>query len=304
MTEQRLAAPARLVTGYAAWEWTAVSCYAEQTTWRLDRAGARARFVKVARVGAYPGLAAEADRTRWAGAHGLPVPEVIATGSDGTVDWLVTAGISGLPGTDPTLGDVRQVVTALAEGLRRLHDSAPVAECPFDFRLVTAMAHATRRVAAGLVDPAEDFDEEHGHLDSQGALDQLGRLRPDGEDLVVCHGDYCPPNALITHGRVTGYVDLGELGVADQWWDVAVATRAVTWNYGPGLESLFLLSTGRCRIRSARRSTGFSTTSHPDQPQLATSPRCASGQVSSRTAVLLECHDSVVTRVLVLTADR
>ena len=52
MTEQRLAAPARLVTVYAAWEWTAVSCYAEQTTWRLDRDGARARFVKVAQVGA------------------------------------------------------------------------------------------------------------------------------------------------------------------------------------------------------------------------------------------------------------
>jgi aminoglycoside phosphotransferase len=244
MTEQGLAAPARLVTAHAAWEWTAVSCYAEQTTWRLDRPGARARFVKVARVGAYPGLAAEADRTRWAGTNGLPVPEVIATGSDGTVDWLVTAGIPGLPGTDQTLGDVRLVVTALAEGLRRLHDSAPVAKCPFDFRLAAAMAHATRRVAAGQVDPAEDFDEDHRHLDPRGALDELERLRPDGEDLVVCHGDYCPPNALITAGRVTGYVDLGELGVADRWWDLAVATRAVTWNYRPGLEPLFLATYG------------------------------------------------------------
>jgi kanamycin kinase len=240
MTEQGLAAPARLVTAHAAWEWTAVSCYAEQTTWRLDRPGARARFVKVARVGAYPGLAAEADRTRWAGTNGLPVPEVIATGSDGTVDWLVTAGICGLPGTDPSLGDVRKVVVALAEGLRRLHDTAPVTECPFDFRLVAAMAHARRRVAAGLVDPGADFDEDHRHLDPQGALDQLERLRPDGEDLAVCHGDYCPPNALIADGRVTAYVDLGELGVADRWWDLAVATRAVTWNYGPGLEPLFL----------------------------------------------------------------
>lgn len=56
----------------------------------------------------------------------------------------------------------------------------------------------------------------------------------------MCHGDYCPPNALITGNQVTGYVDLGELGIADRWWDIAVATRAVTWNYGPGLEDLFL----------------------------------------------------------------
>jgi kanamycin kinase len=244
MIEPRLTAPDWLVAGYAAWEWTVASCYAEQTTWRLDRGCARVRFLKVARAGAYPGLAAEAARTRWAGVHGLPVPEVIATGSDGTVDWLVTAGISGLPGTDPSLGDVRKVVVALADGLRRLHDTAPVTECPFDFRLVAAMAHARRRVAAGLVDPGEDFDEDHRHLDPQGALDQLERLRPDGEDLVVCHGDYCPPNALIADGRVTAYVDLGELGVADRWWDLAVATRAVTWNYGPGLESLFLAAYG------------------------------------------------------------
>ncbi len=114
---------------------------------------------------------------------------MIDTGTDGTVDWLVTAARAGRSGTDPALGDVRQVVVALAEGLRRLHETAPVAGCPFDFRLPAAMAHVRRRVAAGLVDPAEDFDEDHRPLDAQGALGELERLRPTGEDLVVCHGD-------------------------------------------------------------------------------------------------------------------
>jgi kanamycin kinase len=244
MTGPRLAAPAGLVAAYAAWEWTAVSCYAEQTTWRLEHAGEPGRFLKVGRAGAYPGLPAEAARTQWAGAYLLPVPEVIEAGTDGTVDWLITVGITGRPGTDPDVGDVRRVVVALAEGLRRLHDTAPVDACPFDFRLPAAMAHARGRVAAGLVDPAEDFDEDHRHLDPEAALGELERLRPDGEDLVVCHGDYCPPNALLTDGRVSGYVDLGELAVADRWWDLAVATRAVTANYGPGLESLFLAAYG------------------------------------------------------------
>jgi kanamycin kinase len=244
MTGPRLLAPAGLVAAYAGWEWSPVSCYAEQTTWRLERARASVRFLKVGRAGAYPGVAAEAVRTRWAAAHRLPVPEVIETGSDGRLDWLVTVALTGRPGTDPALGDVRRVVVALAEGLRRFHDTGPVDACPFDFRLPAAMAHARRRVAAGVVDPSEDFDDDHRHLDLQGALGELERLQPDGEDLVVCHGDYCPPNALITDGRVTAYVDLGELGVADRWWDLAVATRAVTWNYGSGLESLFLAAYG------------------------------------------------------------
>jgi aminoglycoside phosphotransferase len=237
-------APAGLAADYSAWEWTAVSSYAEQTTWRLEHPGEPTRFLKVVRAGAYPGVGAEAARIRWAAAQVLPVPGVLDTGSDGTVDWMVTAGLAGRPGTDPALGEPRHVVVALAEGLRRLHDAAAVAGCPFDFRLPAAMAHVRRRVAAGLVDPDEDFDDAHGHLDAPAALRELERLRPTGEDLVVCHGDYCPPNVLITDGRVTAYVDLGELGVADRWWDLAVATRAVSGNYGPGLKGLFLAAYG------------------------------------------------------------
>lgn len=55
----------------------------------------------------------------------------------------------------------------------------------------------------------------------------------------MCHGDYCFPNMLLQHGRVTGYLDLGELGLADRWWDIAVGAWSVTWNVDPALEPLF-----------------------------------------------------------------
>jgi kanamycin kinase len=70
------------------------------------------------------------------------------------------------------------------------------------------------------------------------------RTSPPTEDLVVCHGDYCLPNILIDHGKITGYVDLGELGIADRWWDLAVGSWSVTWNLGPGLETHFLAAYG------------------------------------------------------------
>jgi kanamycin kinase len=239
MTAPQLAAPMPLAAAYAEWVWTPVSCYPAQTTWRLDHRGGRILYAKVGRTGAYPGLAAEAARTRWARPY-LPVPGVVATGTDGALEWLVTTGLPGLPATDTTLGEPANIVVVLAGGLRRLDDRAPAQQCPFQFRLPVALDHVRRRAAAGHVDPAEDFDDDHGHLDLDTALRELERLRPNDEDPVVCHGDYCPPNALLTDGQVTGYVDLGELGVADRWWDLAVATRAVTGNYGPGLEGLFL----------------------------------------------------------------
>ena len=239
MTTPELAAPVRLIAAYAAWVWTPVSCYLEQTTWRHDHTVGPTLYAKLGRTGAYPGLAAEAARARWARPY-LSVPGVVATGTHGSLEWLVTTGLPGLPATDPILGEPATIVVALAEGLRRLHDRVPAQHCPFQFRLPVALDHVRRRAAAGHIDPAEDFDDDHRHLDLETALRELERLRPDDEDPVVCHGDYCPPNALLTHGQVTGYVDLGELGVADRWWDLAVATRAVTRNYGPGLEDLFL----------------------------------------------------------------
>jgi kanamycin kinase len=50
-------------------------------------------------------------------------------------------------------------------------------------------------------------------------------------------GDACAPNTLITEdGRWSGHVDLGDLGVADRWADLAIATWSAEWNYGPGWE--------------------------------------------------------------------
>ncbi|MFT3834756.1 MAG: phosphotransferase [Micropruina sp.] len=60
-------------------------------------------------------------------------------------------------------------------------------------------------------------------------------------DAVVCHGDACNPNFLIDDdGHFSGYVDLGGLGVADRWADLAPALLSLNWNYGKGWEPTFL----------------------------------------------------------------
>ena len=115
--------------------------------------------------------------------------------------------------------------------------------CPFRFDLARALAHVEERVRADDVH-GTGFHEEHAHLTPAAALAELEATAPDDEDLVVCHGDFCPPNVLLQEGRVTGYVDLGELGAADRWWDVAVGAWSVGWNFGKELEPLFYASYG------------------------------------------------------------
>ena len=68
---------------------------------------------------------------------------------------------------------------------------------------------------------------------------------PPVDRLVVCHGDACAPNTLLDDdGHWMGHVDLGRVGVADRWADLAVATWSTVWNYGPGYEDRLLAAYG------------------------------------------------------------
>ncbi len=237
--------PASIRAAYADWEWTPASEWAEQAAWRLrETGGTRVHFLKVTESGHFPTALAERERLLWARAY-LAVPEVIDAGSDAAVDWLVT---DARPGTDATkhalLAEPARIVPAIARGLVAFHAAAPVDECPFDFTMETALEHARTRIQTGITEPT-DLHPEYRHLTLEQALARVEELAPATEDLVVCHGDYCFPNVLLDdQGEVTGYIDIGELGVADRWLDIAVAAWSVTWNIGPGWEDLFYESYG------------------------------------------------------------
>lgn len=244
--------PAQIASQLAGWSRELVwESEQDALTWRMTGPDGEVRYLKTRPATAAVPLPAEATRMRWALAAGLPVPVVLASCRSGGTDWLLT---TGLPGEDATVSGLRtepeRLVPLLASGLRTFH-LTPAANCPFRFGPDEAMADAARRVRDGLVKP-DDMHREHAHLSPPAALAEAARLRPAREpDLVLCHGDYCLPNVLIEDGRVTGFVDLGEMAVADRWYDLAVATWSVTWNLGPGWEELFLTSYGVSADRQA-----------------------------------------------------
>lgn len=182
------------------------------------------RYLKHAPLNAETSMAAEAERMRWAAAF-TPVPQVLAVGADDTVEWLVTAELPGRSAVDPRwIAEPETAVRAIGSGLRALHDALPVDGCPFVWGVPARLANAAARgieVPSGL------------------------REAPPVDRLVVCHGDACSPNTLVgDDGGCSGHVDLGALGVADRWADIAVATMSVGWNYGPGWEDAFLEAYG------------------------------------------------------------
>jgi len=197
------------------------------------------RFLKWFPAGCDIDPHAEIDRLRWA-AQFVTVPRVLAEGGDSSGAWVLTAALSGENAvTDRWRSDPATAVRAIGRGLRDLHERLPVGDCPFSWSTESRLADITQRAAAGHLDPAR-WQEEHRGLGLDEALRRAFDA-PTPDMLVVCHGDACAPNTLIADdGTCCGHVDLGSLGIADRWADLAVATWSTQWNYRTGWERTLL----------------------------------------------------------------
>jgi kanamycin kinase len=181
-------------------------------------------FVKWAPARSGLDLAGEVARLRWAADYTC-VPQVLDQGHDDTGSWIL---LSAVPGESAVAARWKAApetaVRAIGAGLRALHDALPVPDCPFSWSVTDRLKRAR---SAGIKPP----------LDLPAA--------PPVDHLVVCHGDPCAPNTLIREdGSWSGHVDMGALGIADRWADLAIATWSTQWNYGPGWEDALLEAYG------------------------------------------------------------
>ncbi|MFQ6398278.1 phosphotransferase [Nocardia sp. KC 131] len=169
-----------------------------------------------------PRAVAEHARLNWLRDYEIRLPDVAAFEGDVLVlADAVAPSLASRAGLDDA--EAAAIMGAL---LRRLH-SIPITECPFDGRLDGLLAQARRRVLEGLTDPA-DFDDDHEDLTPEQVLERLHAQRPDESDLVVVHGDFTPSNVL--EGGIL--IDVGGLGVADRYRDLALAERDLLDDFG------------------------------------------------------------------------
>ena len=173
-----------------------------------------------------------AEMMRWMDGR-LPVPRVIEHCICGGKSWLLMSKVGGRMCCDTRfLEHPKELLDLLAEGLRMLW-STDISDCPRVMDLDVELAAVRRRVEQGLADTEHSrFGSSEGgsFRDPAELLEWLENNRPSYEP-VMSHGDYCLPNVFADNGRISGFIDLEDCGIADRYRDISLCWLSLKWNF-------------------------------------------------------------------------
>jgi kanamycin kinase len=180
-------------------------------------------FLKFAPISSDPdpafSIQAEADRLTWLRSKNLAVPKVELFLEDNGLEYLLMTAIPGRDTSQSWRPDqIPSIIAKLATGLRAWHDTNTV-DCPYKLTLETRIAQARARTKIANL-----------RLELEALLEHA----PEHEDLVLCHGDPCVPNVLLTDDLdISGWIDLGRAGVMDRHWDLALIVGSLEVDLNP-----------------------------------------------------------------------
>ena len=140
------------------------------------------------------------------------------------------------PRADLSGADLLKAWPSMGQQLGAVH-SLSVDQCPFERRLSRMFGRAVDVVSRNAVNPdfLPDEDKSTPQLDLLARVERELPVRLDQErtDMVVCHGDPCMPNFMVDPKTLqcTGLIDLGRLGTADRYADLAlmIANAEENW---------------------------------------------------------------------------
>lgn len=164
----------------------------------------------------------------------LPVPKVICREVCDEYQYLLMSKADGIMSCDSYyLERPHELLGLLAEALEMLW-SVDIGDCPRRRELDTELKEARYRVEHGLVNVDH---AEHGTFGKNGfespseLLNWLENNKPPIEEPVLSHGDFCLPNIFLNNGSISGFIDLGDTGIADKWRDISLCYRSLKHNF-------------------------------------------------------------------------
>ena len=171
--------------------------------------------------------------TKWLNQQ-LPVPTMLAYCVKNGMAYTLMSKMGGkMLCAREYLKEPEQLIKIAAQGLKCLWEIDVTERAYQSSRLMKRLEAAEYNVMHDLVDLDNDEPETfgpNGFENPEELLKWLKSNRPE-EDIVFTHGDYCLPNIFVTGSKINGFIDIGKMGPADRWQDVAIAIRSLTANF-------------------------------------------------------------------------
>lgn len=159
-------------------------------------------------------------------------PEVVYFNYDGKISTLITKKLEGdMICCDEIFDDMYHVVDLASEAIKILQ-SINISNCPFynnlDIKLATAKYNIDNKLVS-TKDMSEESQKRFGSVEK--LYEYLINNKIKEEKLCFSHGDLSIPNIFYKDEKITGFVDLGDSGIADIWYDIAILVKSLRRNY-------------------------------------------------------------------------
>ncbi len=166
------------------------------------------------------------------GASCLRVPRIIACTEETGLQYLLMTKLSGVMACDASY---LSTPVRLAESLAAALDSVrqvPWTHCPHRTTLDDRLAFDRHMLEIGNEAQLSAPVSYRGRTfpSSFALFEWLCANRPT-EKTSFTHGDFCLPNVFFDETGVPGFLDLGQAGISDANYDLALCFRSLWYNY-------------------------------------------------------------------------
>ena len=170
----------------------------------------------------------------------LPVPKITFREIYDDIEYLITTKIPGeMVCSDYYMKHQSEGIDIIVEAFKLLYN-VDICNCPINVSLDYKLSIAESNIRKGLIKD-ENIDEKELERfgSAQGVLDYLKKNK-FAEDLCFSHWDISLPNIFADDGKFSGFIDVGDCGIADRWFDIAIVIRSIIRNFGEEYVQEFL----------------------------------------------------------------
>jgi len=185
-------------------------------------------FLKIAKKGL---LTSEYKKLKWLEGK-LEVPKIVLYDENDTTEFLITEAIKGeMICSDTYTKNPKLGLKIIANAFKKILD-VNIDDCPFDVSIDYKLELVKRNVENKLIDISQLSEKT---LKKYGNLENVLQYLNDNkfyEEKCFSHGDTSLPNIFALNNEFSGFIDVGECGIADQWFDLAICEKSIRRNFG------------------------------------------------------------------------